>query len=125
VFRNGTLIVAVYVDDILLCGPKRNEIRDLKAKLSSQFEMTDCGPCKHYLGMQITRDRTRRTLTLSQGTYLKGVIKDFGLGEAKAVTTPMEPGAYLMKATETASPQLITKYQSAIGSLMYAIRTQP
>ena len=92
VFRNGNLIVAIYVDDILLCGPKKDEIQDLKAKLSSQFEMTDCGPCKHYLGMLIERNRVQRTLTLSQKTYLTGVLKDFGLQNAKAVTTPMEPG---------------------------------
>jgi hypothetical protein len=38
----------------------------------------------------------------------------------------MEPGAYLTKATETASQQLIKQYQSAIGSLMYAMtQTRP
>jgi len=126
VFRNGTLIVTIYVDDILICGPKKDEIRDLKAKLSSQFEMTDCGPCKHYLGMHIERNRVQRTLTLSQKTYLTGVLKDFGLQNTKAVTTPMEPGAYLTKATERASQQLIKQYQSAIGSLMYAMtQTRP
>lgn len=119
VFRNATLIVAVYVDDILMCGPDKGEIRDLKAKLSNQFEMTDCGACKHYLGMLITRNRSLQTLTLSQETYLTGVLKDFGLQDAKAVTTPMEPGAYL--ATGIAEPGLITQYQKAIGSLMYAM----
>jgi len=58
VFRNGTLFVAVYVDDILICGPNKDEILGLKAKLSNHFEMTDCGACKHYLGMLVTRNRT-------------------------------------------------------------------
>lgn len=100
VFRKESLIVTIYVDDLLMCGPHKDEIKDLKGKLSGQFEMTDCGPCKHYLGMQITRNRAMRTVTLSQETYLVGVLKDFGLQEAKAVTTPMEPGVYLTKATE-------------------------
>lgn len=126
VFRNGTLFVAVYVDDILICGPDKDEILGLKAKLSDHFEMTDCRACKHYLGMLVTRNRTLRTLTLSQETYLTGVLKDFGLQDAKAVTTPMEPGVYLTKATGTAEPGLITQYQKAIGSLMYAMtQTRP
>lgn len=80
VFQNNNNVIAVYVDDILICGPKMDSIRVLKAKLNAEFDMTDCGPCKHYLGMQITRNRTLRTLALSQETYLKGVLIHFGLG---------------------------------------------
>lgn len=67
------------------------------------------------------RNRTLRTLTLTQKTYLKRMIKDFGLKKTETVTTSMEPGAYLTKAMKTANPQLIKKYQSAIGSLMYTM----
>jgi len=58
VFRNDTLFIAVYVDNILICGPDKDEILGLKAKLSDHFEMTDCGACKHYLEMLVTRNRT-------------------------------------------------------------------
>jgi len=121
VFRNSTLFVAVYVDDILICRPDKDEILGLKAKLSNHFEMTDCGVCKHYLGMLVTQNRTIQTLTLSQETYLTEILKDFGLQNAKAVTTSMKSGVYLTKATRTAEPGLITQYQKAIGSLMYTM----
>ncbi len=53
VFRKRILIIAVYVDDILLCKLNKNEILDLKIKLSDHFEMTDCRACKYYLKMLI------------------------------------------------------------------------
>ncbi len=58
VFKKKTLIVAVYIDDILLCKLNKNEILDLKIKLSDHFEMINCKMCKHYLEMLITQNRT-------------------------------------------------------------------
>ncbi len=57
-FKKKTLIVAVYIDDILLCELNKNKILDLKIKLSNHFEMTDCKTCKYYLKMLITQNRT-------------------------------------------------------------------
>jgi len=54
VFKKKILIVAVYVDDILLCKSDKNKILDLKIKLSDHFEMINCKMCKHYLEMLIT-----------------------------------------------------------------------
>ncbi len=58
VFRNSTLFVAVYVDDILICKSDKNEILDLKIKLSNHFKMINCRACKHYLEMLIIQNRT-------------------------------------------------------------------
>jgi len=57
-FKKKTLIVAVYVDDILLYKLNKNKILDLKIKLNNHFKMTDCRTCKHYLEMLITQNRT-------------------------------------------------------------------
>ena len=64
-FKKKTLIVAVYIDDILLCELNKNKILNLKIKLSNHFEMTNCKICKHYLEMLITQNRTLQTLILS------------------------------------------------------------
>jgi len=53
-FRKETLIIAVYVNDILICRSDKNKILDLKIKLSNHFKMTDCKTCKHYLEMLVT-----------------------------------------------------------------------
>jgi len=123
VFMNSNLIIALYIDDILICRSEKKVINELKARLSTQFNMMDCGSCKHYLEMQITRDETLRTLTLSQKIYLKRVLKDFNFLKTKAVTTSMKPDTYYIKTKNIATSQLIQQYQSDIGFLMY-IMTQ-
>ncbi len=65
VFRNDTLFVAVYVDDILICRSDKNKILDFKIKLSDHFKMTDYETCKHYLEMLVTQNRTLQILILS------------------------------------------------------------
>ena len=57
VFKKKTLIIAVYVDDILLCKLNKNKILNLKIKLNNYFEMTDCRICEHYLEMLIIQNR--------------------------------------------------------------------
>ncbi len=57
-FRNDTLFVAVYVNNILICKLNKNKILDLKIKLSNHFKMTDYKMCKHYLEMLITQNKT-------------------------------------------------------------------
>jgi hypothetical protein len=39
-------------------------IRALKRALSEYFQIIDFGPVAYYLGMEVTRDRTSRTLWL-------------------------------------------------------------
>jgi len=65
VFKKKTLIVAIYVDDILICESDKNKILNLKIKLSNYFKMTDCKMCKYYLKMLITQNRILWMLILS------------------------------------------------------------
>ncbi len=58
VFRNDTLFVAVYVDDILIYRSNKNKILDFKIKLNNYFEMINCETCKHYLEMLVTQNKT-------------------------------------------------------------------
>ncbi len=64
------IIIALYVDDLLIVGPSKANITALKLQLHQRFQMTDLGPCCYYLGMAVQRDRPNRVLTLSQESYL-------------------------------------------------------
>ncbi len=55
---NG-IIIAIYVDDLLILGPNISDIQALKLQ---RFQMKDLGSIGWYLGMHITRDRAERTL---------------------------------------------------------------
>ena len=128
-----TIILTLYVDDMLIASSNMQAIRELKEDLAKSFSMKDLGAAKHILGMQISRDWNARTLILSQKEYIEKVLKRFSMNKAKPVSTPlvvathfrltkaMCPGTQEEKAEMCSIP-----YASAVGSLMYAmIWTRP
>lgn len=123
VFIKDGIILAIYVDDLLIAGESKLDIDTVKAALSKRFKMSDLGPCHFYLGMEVIRDRPRRTLRLSQEAYLYKVLQDFDMLESNPVATPMETSINLLPADPEyqASPKFRRQYQSAVGSLMYAM----
>lgn len=126
--RKTGIYLPIYVDDLLLIGPDMGHINALKKQLASRYEMSDLGPCRHYLGVQITRDRKRRTLTLTQSGYINQVLKQHQMEDCKSVTTPMESGATYgpTDKAHVAFREDITAYKSAIGSLLYlTTQTRP
>src|SRR6266536_1387404 len=62
VFYKKGVIIAIYVDDLLITGQDHKEIDDIKGALSKRFQMSDLGLVGFYLGMTVTRDQLNRTL---------------------------------------------------------------
>ncbi|GJW32315.1 retrovirus-related pol polyprotein from transposon TNT 1-94 [Tanacetum coccineum] len=57
-FLDGSfLYLVLYVDDMLIAAPNKDQIRELKDQLSNEFDMKDLGAAKRILGMEIRRDR--------------------------------------------------------------------
>ena len=79
--------------------------------------MTDLGDVNWILNMEVTRDRPRRTIWLSQSQYIENILERHGIADCKPATTPMEVNLKLEKL-DTAEVD-VTKYQQLIGSLMY------
>ena len=59
---------------MLVAGSNMQDINVLKRILANSFEMKDLGAAKKILGMRITKDKTNRKLTLSQGEYIEKVM---------------------------------------------------
>jgi len=71
---NDFIILLLYVDDMLVIGPNKDQIQELKAQLAREFDMKDLGPANKILGMQIHRDRKNRKIWLSQKNYLMKIL---------------------------------------------------
>jgi hypothetical protein len=71
------IYLLLYVDDMLIASKSHVEINKLKAQLSKEFEMKDLGEAKKILGMEISRDRQRGKLWLTQKQYLNKVLQRF------------------------------------------------
>uniref|UniRef100_A0A2N9EE71 Integrase catalytic domain-containing protein n=1 Tax=Fagus sylvatica TaxID=28930 RepID=A0A2N9EE71_FAGSY len=125
--KRSILILSLYVDDILLAGNDMDSIVTTKKWLSSTFEMKDMGEANFVLGVKITRDRSKKLLSLSQGTYIKKILERFHMHNSKPIDTPMEKGCTLSldqcpKNDEEKNQMSKVPYASAIGSLMRAVK---
>ena len=124
-FMNKQTYLTLYVDDMQIIGPDKAYINTVKQELSYEYKMTDLGPSTTYLGMEITWDLAAKTLTICQRKHIESVLKLHGMENCSSVATPMVSGAILQKAKDQEIPtqELVTAYQSMLGSLMY-IMTQ-
>ena len=93
--------------------------------------MKDMGELRSFLGIEITRNRKERTITLSQMGYVDTILERFGFTEASPTYTPMvtqrlERLEGLRKGNDDAYNPWKALYSSLIGSLMYLmIATRP
>ncbi|CAI7899208.1 unnamed protein product [Closterium sp. NIES-54] len=58
--------VLVYVDDLVFATADTEALAHVKSELQKRHTCTDLGELTSYLGLQITRDRAQRTITLTQ-----------------------------------------------------------
>ena len=75
------------MDGLLLLGGNTSVLQELKRKPMNPFTMTDMGDPSLVLGVEITRDREARTLTISQEHYTKPILAWFGMAGYHPVHT--------------------------------------
>ncbi|KAH9698769.1 hypothetical protein KPL71_024127 [Citrus sinensis] len=128
---NDFIILLLYMDDMLVAGPNKDRIQELKAQLAREFEMKDLGPANKILGIQIYRNRNNRKIWLSQKNYLKTILRRFNMQDCKSISTPL-PVNFKLSSSMCPSNEAERKemsrvlYASAVGSLMFAmICTRP
>lgn len=126
-YGDGELIyLLLYVDDMLVAAKDMKEVKKLKEILSSEFDMKDLGAAKRILEMDISRDREKGILTLSQGGYLCKVLRNFLMEESKPLSKPMGTQFKLSSTKEELCSEVHSMmesvpYSNAVGSLMYAM----
>jgi len=59
------LVVAIYVDDLTLCGPDGPDRENFKTSLKKEFELSDLGPLNWLLGLQIEWPQDDSSVTIS------------------------------------------------------------
>ena len=78
----------LHVDDLLLLRGDGELLETLKQRLLSRFKMKDMDNVSLVLGMQVTRECEKGTLTISQEDYTKSVLERFGKSDCKPPGTP-------------------------------------
>lgn len=95
----------------------------VKSQLRSRYRLKDLGKAHVCLGLEIMRDRAVRVVNIGQSAYIEKVLEDFDMGNCRIVSSPIESNDTCGPATPEDSPARVpaTRYQQAIGSLMYAM----
>jgi hypothetical protein len=114
------LIVCLYVDDMIYTG--NLELTNFKHAIKYEFEMTDLGIMKYFLGIKV--DQSTKGIFVCQKKYGTDIIKRLCMEECNPAETPIPLGTKLSKKYEgpTVEPTL---YKSLVGSLLYLTTTRP
>ena len=125
------IILVLYVDDILLARSSVELLTKTKFMLNSHFNMKGLGDAPVFLGIQISRDRSRGILGLFQRGYIDKVLKRFNIHSCSSCAAPVQKGDKLSKSQcpQNDNDKVEMKkvpYASAVGSLIYTqVCTRP
>ncbi|KAK8591446.1 hypothetical protein V6N13_031488 [Hibiscus sabdariffa] len=120
--RADFIVLAIYVDDIVLASPNMDAISLVKNYLHDLFKIKDLGNLKFFLGLEVAR--SSKGINLSQRKYTLDLLSEYDFLESKPASTPIVP---LIKLSKTVGTPLedITSFRRLIGKLVYLTNTRP
>ena len=86
------LFVITFVNNCIIIGLDKKNIKALKAQLGLKYTIEDQGPASYFLGVEILRDRANKLLYLNQRNYISEVLKHFNFNNFKSIKVPLQPG---------------------------------
>jgi hypothetical protein len=133
--RNGDdfTILLVWVDDFIAVSTTDAENDQVEQELKTHFDVKSLGQPSLLLGIKLHQED--HLISLSQSHFIDNLLKKFGLENANAVSTPIDPHVKLdddekseeiIDEGEINSTLISHGYATLIGSLMYlALGTRP
>ncbi|KAL5731634.1 hypothetical protein ACHQM5_004343 [Ranunculus cassubicifolius] len=120
--NSSTLIVSLYVDDLIYTGNDETAIQGFKKDMMNAFEMNDLGVMHYFLGLEISQEN--EGIFICQKKYTENLLKKFKMYGCKTVATPLINNEKLRKE-DGSSKADASLYISLIGSLLYLTATRP
>ncbi|CAI7882812.1 unnamed protein product [Closterium sp. NIES-54] len=111
--------ILVYVDDLVFATADTAGLAHVKSELQKRHTCTDLGELRSYLGLQITRDRAQRTITLTQSHMVQQVLQRFGFTYSSPQATPLSTRHSLSALPSDESVEPSGPYPQLVGCLMY------
>ncbi|CAI7914016.1 unnamed protein product, partial [Closterium sp. NIES-53] len=111
--------ILVYVDDLVFATADTAGLAHVKSELQKRHTCTVLGELRSYLGLQITRDRARRTITLTQSHMVQQVLQRFGFTYSSPQATPLPTRHSLSALPSDESVESSGPYPELVGCLMY------
>ncbi|CAI7805335.1 unnamed protein product [Closterium sp. NIES-54] len=111
--------ILVYVDDLVFATADTAGLAHVKSELQKRHTCTDLGELRHYLGLQITRDRAQRTITLTQSHMVQQVLQPFDFTYSSPQATPLSTRHSLSALPSDESVEPSGPCPELVGCLMY------
>src|SRR5216117_2323538 len=86
--------MSLYMNDTKIICKNIHTILAFKENISIKFKISDMRSINYYLGVKITWNREKRTLILSQESYMKKTLILLRMNEAMPASTPGIPSKY-------------------------------
>ncbi|CAI7762575.1 unnamed protein product, partial [Closterium sp. NIES-53] len=111
--------ILVHVDDLVFATADTEALTLVKSELQKRHTCTDLGELRSYLGLHITQDRARRTITLCQSHMVHQVLQRFGFQFSSPQPIPLSTGHSLPPPPSDESVGPSGPYPELVGCLMY------
>ncbi|CAI7906795.1 unnamed protein product, partial [Closterium sp. NIES-53] len=111
--------ILVYIDDLVFATADTQALTLVKLELQKRHTCTDLGELRSYLGLQITRDRAQRTITLTHSHMVHQVLQRFGFQFSSPQPTSVSTSHSLSTPPSFESVELSCPYPELVGCLMY------
>ena len=80
-------VLQIYVDDIIFGSTNQEFCYEFGNMMANEFDMLMIGELSYFLSLQIKQ--LKNGTFVSQGKYIKDMLKKFGTDDAKSISTPM------------------------------------
>ncbi|CAI7928156.1 unnamed protein product [Closterium sp. NIES-54] len=112
------LYILVYVDDLVFATVDTKALTLVKSELQKRHTWTNLGELHSNLGLQITRDRARRTITLTQSHMMHQVLQRFGFQFSSPQPSPLSTSHSLSAPPSDESVEPRGPYLELVGCLI-------
>lgn len=116
VSSKSIVYLALYVDDGIILSNHKSDLESLIQALKTKFKIT-FGPVSTYVGLEIQRIPSEHKIQVTQTNYIKKMLIQFGMSEAKAINCPLDHNVDLVPNDD--SPPANFPYRQVIGCLVY------
>lgn len=118
----GTLILLLYVDDIILIGSNPTFLDNFIQKLKAEFAMKDLGFLHYFLGVEVRR--FPGGIFLSQTKHASDLLERAQMKDCWPISTPLMTKLQSTPQDESSFPDP-QFYRSIVGGLQYLAFTRP
>jgi hypothetical protein len=107
-------VLQISVDDIIFGSTNQDFCEEFGRMMANESEMSMIGELSYFLSLQIKQ--LKDDTFVSQGKYIKDILKKFGMNEEKPISTPMGTNKNL---DSDASGNMVDQkiYRSIVGIL--------